>query len=157
MYLNDVGGRFIDDQWRPFVPTTTWQLSSHGAYMLPRFVYAWFMDGQGNVFGPYSDGIVLDPVPPTGSITIQARNGNRISLRLQADDDNSGVADMRLSEDPQLTNGSWRPYSVTYDWTLGGEVIYVQYRDRAGNVSPVYGSDESQLRITYLPMVMQRR
>jgi hypothetical protein len=66
-------------------------------------------------------------------------------LQLSAYDDNSGVSDMRLGNSVEGTMGSaWQSYRITTTYVLtSGQVIYAQFRDRAGNLSPIYGSDGS--------------
>jgi hypothetical protein len=49
---------------------------------------------------------------------------------------------MMLSNQPGLPGASWQSYTDTFGWNLlpgnGLKTVYVQYRDLAGNVSPVY-------------------
>ena len=106
-------------------------------------------DGNGNLIADYiylhgklAAKIVNDAAPPTGSIVI---NGGGVSthtayvtLTLSASDPQSGVSQMRFSNDG--TNWSdWETYASTKQWTLtpgnGGRTVYVQYRDSAGNIS----------------------
>jgi len=81
-------------------------------------------------------------------------------LWLQAWDDNSGVSEMRVRESATMTQTAWRPYTNTVEWALSGNVVYAQFRDRAGNVSPIYGSDGSVYNPNlthrvYLPIVLR--
>ena len=50
------------------VPTTTWVISTYEDYVMARYVYAWFGDAEGSVYGSYFDDIVYDPVAPTGAV-----------------------------------------------------------------------------------------
>jgi hypothetical protein len=76
------------------------------------------------------------------------------TLNLEASDDNSGVYDMRLGEDIVFTGAVWQLYTdtVTTTWSSGG-IVYVEFRDRAGNVSvPASTLDEYEI---YLPLVLR--
>jgi photosystem II stability/assembly factor-like uncharacterized protein len=68
MMLSNDGG-FADATWEPFASQSAWSLLSYGQYVLPRTVYAKFRTG-GQISGLYQDDIILDLVPPTGSVTI---------------------------------------------------------------------------------------
>jgi hypothetical protein len=76
------------------------------------------------------------------------------TLWLEASDDNSGVYDMRLGENRRLDDAPWRIYTdtVTVTWPIAG-VVYVQYRDRAGNLSAAV-STRTEYDI-YLPLVLK--
>ena len=106
-------------------------------------------DGNGNLIADYiylngklAAKVVNDAAPPSGSIVI---NGGVVSthtayvtLTLYASDPQSGVSQMRFSNDG--TNWSdWETYASTKQWTLtpgnGAKTVYVQYRDSAGNIS----------------------
>jgi len=78
------------------------------------------------------------------------------TVYLGAEDNLSGVTDMRISEDPSFGDAVWQPYTTTLTWPISYTVetekaLYVQYRDLAGNVSEVY-SDTYQIDTTP-PMV----
>jgi hypothetical protein len=49
------------------------------------------------------------------------------------------VASMRFRNAGTTTWSSWQTYSTSKSWTLttgaGTKTVYVQYRDRAGNIS----------------------
>jgi len=63
-----------------------------------------------------------------------------VQLNLPAADDLSGVGAMRVGGDALFSGVDWELYSVHKEWSVppGGAVVYAQYRDLAGNVSPVY-------------------
>jgi len=160
-------GGFVDSYWRTYQITSTWVLSTYGSYVMPRFVYVQFKDAYSTVYGTYMDDIVYDPVAPEGSVIVLGSGGvATATLWLEAYDDNSGVAEMRISDVPTmtlssptgaLTAASWQPYEQTVEWVLTGDAIYVQFRDRAGNTSPVYssGGDEYEPNLIYLPLVLK--
>jgi hypothetical protein len=110
-------------------------------------VYVRFRDDFGAITPTYQDDIVLDEEPPTGSAGLggptavagASRDARRadVTLRLQATDRISGVADMRLGARPDFSDVRWEPFAPSRAWARGG-LVYVQYRDRAGNRSPTY-------------------
>jgi hypothetical protein len=137
-YSND-GANFT--AWEAYATLKGWMLESGDGF---KTVYVRFRDAAGNVSAVYSDTIVLDTTSPTDTIQI---NGGAIytpiptvTLTLDAHDIN-GVAAMRFSNDG-VTFTAWLPYSATHIWRLadgdGTRVVYVLYRDTAGNVSPSY-------------------
>jgi len=73
--------------------------------------------------------------PPTGE--------PNVTLRLYAEDDVSGVAGMMISHLPNFPCAIWQPYITTKAWFAppGASMVYVKFRDYAGNVSEVV-SDE---------------
>jgi WD40 repeat protein len=95
----------------------------------------------------------IDKTPPTGSLTINdgaATTGSTIvTLKIQANDPLSGVAEMRFSNDGR-TWSDWESFrSTRYDWDLaryggvnqaGPKTVYAQVRDRAGNVSQTFSA-----------------
>jgi WD40 repeat protein len=96
----------------------------------------------------------IDKTPPTGSLTINdgaATTGSTIvTLKIQANDPLSGVAEMRFSNDGR-TWSDWESFGSTRSyWDLaryGGSVnqagpktVYAQLRDRAGNVSQTFSA-----------------
>lgn len=157
--LSNDGG-YADDGWTTYQLTHTWVISTYGAYVMPRTVYAWFEDDQAAIYGPYQDDIIYDPIPPQGSVRVLGSTQpgiqsatSVITLSLEASDDNSGVAQMRLSEDLlEIESGTWQPFTSTVTWTLQSDVVYAQFRDSAGNKSPLYGSDGSEHALESRPL-----
>lgn len=139
MRLNN-DGAYADEGWTTYQITQTWVLSTYGEYVMPRTVYAWFKDEQSTVYGSYLDDIIYDPIPPQGNVTILGSTATTMTLGLEAQDDNSGMAQMRVGE-TTLANATWQPYTSTITWTLPSSTVYAQFNDRAGNESPLYGSD----------------
>ena len=81
---------------------------------------------------------------PKGTISINGGNASTasrsVTLKLSASDPpSSGVASMRFRNGGTTTWSSWVDYSTSHEWTLsagaGTKTVYVQYRDRAGNLS----------------------
>jgi hypothetical protein len=87
----------------------------------------------------------VDTVVPKGTIAINGGNASTasrsVTLRLSASDPSpaSGVAWMRFRNAGTTTWSSWYDYSSSKTWTLtagaGTKTVYVQYKDRAGNIS----------------------
>jgi hypothetical protein len=64
--LSNDGG-YAEDNWQPYQTSLNWTIDTYGSYVLPRFVYAWFKDADGIVYGTYFDDIIYDPIAPTGT------------------------------------------------------------------------------------------
>lgn len=85
----------------------------------------------------------LDTTAPTG--TIKINNGAayttspEVNLSLSATDSGSGLSSMRFRNENTQTWSAWEPYATTKQWTLssadGSKSVYIQYKDKAGNVS----------------------
>jgi parallel beta-helix repeat protein len=113
-------------------------------------VFVWLEDGMGNKDHRNTAQVVIrfDKTPPTGRLSIndgaQRTTELRVILRLQAQDNASGLAEMRFSNDGRTWTG-WEAFSETKpDWDLsqfggnanpGLKAVYAELRDRAGNVA----------------------
>jgi hypothetical protein len=148
MQVSNDGG-FAGAQWEPYASRKPWQLTQHGATTIPRLVYVKYRDLSGTVSGIYQDNIVLDVTAPTGSVAVQggsaapraAGRAPTAMLTLQAADDLSGVESMRLSNRGDFAGAQWEPYAASKQWDFdNANTVYVQYRDRAGNVSAAYST-----------------
>jgi Bacterial Ig-like domain/WD40-like Beta Propeller Repeat len=104
------------------------------------------IDKAGNVDAtPASRSWFVDTVVPRGTVSINggaASTASRtVTLRPSASDPSpaSGVASMRFRNENSTTWSSWFAYSTSHSWTLsagaGTKTVYVQFQDRAGNVS----------------------
>jgi surface antigen len=154
MRLSNDGG-YADEGWTTYQPITNWQITTFGNYVLPRLVYVWFKDADGIIYGTYFDDIIYDPVAPEGSVTVLGSNDSIVDLLLSAADDNSGVAQMRVSENANLSNVEWQTYEESISLELIGDTVYVQFRDAANNESPVYSTkvNTGLKEKVYLPMI----
>lgn len=110
-------------------------------------VYARYKDGAGNVSGGVETSFVYDTEPPFGGIAfdryVVGPNVYTNTLYLGAEDNLSGVVDMRVGGDPGLSGAGWQPFTTTLTLPISvtGQstmTLYAQYRDLAGNVSDVY-------------------
>ncbi|MFC1712932.1 FlgD immunoglobulin-like domain containing protein [Candidatus Poribacteria bacterium] len=115
-----------------------------------------FRDDMGNEAAEVSDQVVLDTVPPTGSVVInngdEYTGGFVVALTLLATDEN-GVAGYQLSNDgstwsdeSQMLTGDlqidqWdlRDYGGNSD--EGSKTVYVRYKDKAGNWGEISSDD----------------
>ena len=131
----------------------------------------------------------VDPVPPMGAILINngalETTSREVVLNIAAVDDlmegpakyataeqraavpvlnattASGIAEMRIANNPSFTGVSWEPYATEKVWTLGEfdsdvHVVYAQFRDSAGNESAVVVDDILfTSRMLYLPMIIR--
>jgi Tol biopolymer transport system component len=104
------------------------------------------IDKAGNIdASPASRSWFVDTVGPKGTISINggasSTSSRSVTLRLAASDPSpaSGVDSMRFRNGGTTTWSSWLDYSSSAPWTLtagaGKKTVYVQYRDRAGNIS----------------------
>lgn len=126
--------------WEPYAASKQWTLLPIDGL---KTVYVQVRDNAGNV-GSFQDSIVLDTGAPSGSVVInsgaQYATAPRVQLSLSATDSLSGVSQMRFSNDGS-TWSAWEAYATSRAWDLssgdGTKTVYVQFRDRAGNVSPV--------------------
>ena len=87
----------------------------------------------------------VDTVLPRGTMSVNGGNASTssrsVTLRLSASDPSpaSSVASMRFRNRGSTTWGTWSAYATSKSWTLsagaGTKTVFVQYRDRAGNIS----------------------
>ena len=147
---------YVDQDWQPYQVTNAWLLAGVGDEVPPQRLYVWFRDAGGALYGPYYDEIIYDAFAPKGKIKILSADATTQTLLLNAWDDHSGVIEMRLAEDDSMMTAVWEPYTYTTVRPQTGQVTYVQFRDFAGNLSPIYGADGSDSSLTerlYLPVV----
>lgn len=71
-------GGFTGATWQPFVLEIPWTITSYGETIIPRTIYVKFKT-YGQTTGIYQDDIILDMIPPTGSIVIEETNTNIIN------------------------------------------------------------------------------
>jgi hypothetical protein len=153
---------FAGVTWTDYATSLDWSLVAGDG---TKTVYVKFRDRAGNVSGVYSDTIILDTTAPTGSILIQGGAAvvtqTQVVLALAASDAH-GVTHMRLRNGTAAW-GAWEPFATSRTWALpaqeGERVVWVQFRDPAGNVSPTY-SDSIVYQFphhTYLPLIARSK
>jgi hypothetical protein len=137
-YSND--GLWDNEVWETPTTTKEWTLTSGDGV---KTVYYQIRNNLGLISSRYSDTIVLDTGPPTGSIEIN--NGNEsttqysVTLELTAHDLTSGVFQVRYSNDGVWDTESWENFASTKEWILfpdeGSKTVSYQIMDRAKLVS----------------------
>lgn len=127
--------------WTPFCATWEWTLSSGDGL---KTVYAQFRDANGWLSEVAGDSIVLDTVPPMGSLLINGGNAyarsTSIDVSLTAIDA-MGVVEMLVWNDEDVGGASWRPFTTVLGWDLspgsGTKRVSAILRDRAGHNSAI--------------------
>lgn len=127
--------------WQAYSTSETWETTSGDG---TKTVHVQYRDLLGN-YGTYSDTIVMDNDPPTGSIAINGgetyTNHSEVLLTTQAQDAGAGVSSMRFSNNGTSWSG-WETYSTSSSWSLssgeGTKNVYVQYQDAVDKISAVY-------------------
>ena len=89
--------------------------------------------------------VTVDTSKPAGAVTINrgatSTNSRTVTLKLSATDPSpaSGVSLMRFRNENTSKWSPWMTYATSKSWTLspgtGTKTVYVQYKDRAGNMS----------------------
>jgi hypothetical protein len=136
-YSND--GTWDSETWEGFSSTKSWSLSSGDGQ---KTVYYQIRDYAGLESAVF-DTIVLDTIPPTGSIKInnddESTTSNSVTLQLTANDATSDVYKVRYSNDGVWDLESWEDFSSTKAWTLssdlGSKTVYYQIIDKAQQIS----------------------
>ena len=111
-------------------------------------VYARVKDDAGNVSNPAQVSFVVDTQAPVGGIAVAQQvigaDETSLTIYLGAEDNLTGVSEMRLSQSSDFVDAAWVPYTTLWAWGVdlttnpAGGTVYAQYRDLAGNVSQVY-------------------
>jgi uncharacterized repeat protein (TIGR01451 family) len=141
-----------------------WVLDTYGDLRMPRTVYALFRDTEGRQYGPIQDDIIYDPQPPSVlrveiiTQTTQAAtlmNKQDVIVRVTADDDNSGIAEVQVSDTKDFSapsNFEMIGRITDIPWTLqpSGQV-HVRVVDRAGNISETKSEQGVSNYRIYLP------
>jgi uncharacterized protein YceK len=123
----------------PYAASKAWTLTLGQGTMT---VYAKFKDGAGNWSTAYTDTIVLDTTPPTGTIAINGgatyANSTNVTLNLTCNDTLSGCSQVQFSNDG-FNYAPPQQYAASKSWTLltgdGAKTVYAMFQDGAGNWS----------------------
>ena len=134
---------FEGSLWESYASSVSWTLTSANG---TKSVYVRLKDGAGNESDTYSGSIILDSVPPTGSISINGGDpytaSSSVTLSLSASDNLSGLSEMIIANSPSFEGSSWESYASSLGWTVtpgdGTKTVYVKFKDRAGQISEVY-------------------
>ena len=123
-------------------------------------------DADGNIYGPFMDDILYDPIPPqitAVSISTTHRTVRRaaasVLIRVTASDDLGGIDRVYLGHTPDPASAqAFTPAQAGTGvaWTVQNSgVVYAWARDRAGNLSttePTQGKVDHKI---YLPLVVR--
>ena len=126
--------------WESPSSTKSWTLISGEG---PKTVQYQVMDNAGNPSEIYSDSIILDATPPSGSIVISGgieyTRSPAVMLSLSASDSGSGVSQVQYSNTGEWGASPWEDYSPFRFWNLssgdGKKTVYYQVMDGAGHTS----------------------
>ncbi|MGD8398036.1 MAG: hypothetical protein PVG11_04210, partial [Anaerolineae bacterium] len=140
-----------------------WVLDVTGEARRSTEVYARFQDETGKVYGLVYDAILYDPVPPSEPVVelvpppLRGPAGADVVVRVTAYDENSGVSQVQIGDDPAFATYSAFPFvgpTTEVPWTLPASgLVYVRVVDRAGNLSAVAGAQGEMMYDLYLPLV----
>ncbi len=143
--------RFSNDDtawgtWQTYATTAAWTLEGADG---TKTVYVQFKDSAGLTSQTYSDTIILDTLPPSGSISINGDGADGyttstdVTLHLYISNTNPFTAMMRFSNN-NADWSSWETFLATADWTLtsgeGTKTVYAQFKDEAGLISSTYSA-----------------
>jgi hypothetical protein len=132
---------FDTEPWASPAATKSWTLMGGDG---EKTLYYQIRDMAGNT-AVFSDSIMLETSPPTGSIQIDAgavtTDSTAVTLTVSASDPESLVTGMRFSNDATSWS-DWESYSTTKAWTLtegdGTKTVYAQFGNGAGLISDTY-------------------
>jgi len=141
--------------WVSVTPATSY--SGSPSYTLSsgegeKKVYVWYKDAVGNVSASASDTITMDTTKPTGSININSgesyTKSTTVKLALSASDSQgvTGYYTSTSENTPLASSSGWLSISSTLSYSNdsnnsyrfssdGSRILYVWYKDAAGNVS----------------------
>jgi uncharacterized protein YkwD len=114
----------------------------------PRTVYAWYADSNGCRSPMFSVEVALDQEAPEGGALAMDAGKNVHRVLIYAEDGLSGVAEMRIGEGGNLDAVGWSPFAREARVEGLDDLMYIQFRDAAGNVSPVYRVLHLQTRLS---------
>lgn len=130
--------------WQPVQATMQYTFQGDYTQGGTAIIYAKFSDPSNLESSPISDSIVIDPVPPVNcSVAINnfavATNSTTVTLSLTAQDAVTQVAEMMISNDPDMAGATWEAYQTSRSWTIpsgdGTKAVYVKFRDIVGNAT----------------------
>lgn len=139
--------KFQGAKWEPYATSMTYVLEGEDG---PKKVFAKFKDIAGNQSQLYAGQIHLDITPPTNcglSIDDGALVTSHINKIVKLTLDAEGADQMLISNTPIFKTARWVAYRrVVSDWKLDGEqdglrIVYVRFKDAAGNVSGLITSE----------------
>ncbi|TET91394.1 MAG: hypothetical protein E3J35_02975 [Methanomassiliicoccales archaeon] len=141
-------GVWDTEPWEAYSPTKAWTLPSGDGI---KTVYYQIIDNARSLSATYSDDIVLDTTPPTGTIEINAGDlwttTESVTLSLTFSDAESGPYLVRYSNDGVWDTEPWENPTTAKTWLLasgdGTKTVYYQVMDNAGATSATFSDDIS--------------
>ena len=105
-------------------------------------VYVKYYDKAGNASQPFSSSIILDMLPPVGTVKVNGGvsyiNQTAVTLDLSATDAGMGVDQMSFSTNGTIWTGA-EAYATTKAWIFpsgdGAKKVYVKFQDKTGKWS----------------------
>lgn len=134
-----VDGRADTEPWQLFAASKMVELTpGNGA----KTVAVRFQDAAGNVSAQATASIILDTIPPTGTVSINGgatfTTSPTVTLTLTCTD-NVACTEMQIAVDGTADTEPWEPFAASKGVTLtpgdGRKTVAVRFKDRAGNVS----------------------
>jgi hypothetical protein len=130
-------GVWDSEPWEPPSSSKTWTLTNGDGL---KTVYYQVMDNASVLSPTYNDTIVLDSESPTATILINSGVNYTadppVTLSLSYSDNESGVSEVRYSNDGVWDTESWESPASSRAWTLpvgdGVKTVHYQVKDRAG-------------------------
>lgn len=140
MISND--SSFPGASWETYATSKAWIVPSSDGV---KTVYVKFIDNAQNVSEVFSDSIILDTQSPQGLVKInngvKYANKEEVTLSLTVTDNlfSSSELEMKISNDALFSQSVWESFSSTRKWKVdpgtGSKIVYVKFKDRAGNES----------------------
>lgn len=84
---------------------------------------------------------ILQEVP-----VLPAQPDGSVNLYIKGFDDNSGIAEVQISEDPEFTDTEWLAFATAQTWAPselidGHKTAFIRLRDHAGNITAIQQVD----------------
>ena len=129
------GSAWVYSSWQPYAATATVTLYAPDG---TKRVNAYYRDAAGNKYST-SDAIILDTVPPSGTMQLNKGAVATNKLTVTANSSVTGATQMRFAakNGSAWVYSSWQPYAATATVTIyapdGSKKVVAYYRDAAGN------------------------
>jgi hypothetical protein len=141
--------------WLPYSPQVVVPVYPTGVE--EQVLYVQFRDGAGNVSVAYSARYTVDRTPPTLDVQVALCETLTCTVAIRAGEESEELDWLWLSNDAWVVDGVVSmPYTPTVTWAFDERrVVWVQSRDRAGNLSERYAAYAHELKRAYLPVVLR--
>ncbi|PIZ14857.1 hypothetical protein COY52_10920 [Candidatus Desantisbacteria bacterium CG_4_10_14_0_8_um_filter_48_22] len=129
-----------------YAASKTWTFATDGNNTLS----VRFIDHIGNVSGVFTDNILIDLTPPSGTVTIDEGkicNNLNVNLTIAAADTQSAITTMIISDGVTTNTYAFGPAVAWAIYSEGNKTVSVRFIDAAGNVSRSF-SDTTFIDIT---------